>query len=396
MLFQSLDEKEKCAAIYLDGQLSREDLPKNLSKTWSYSSFLDNHDVLYASLFCPGQSIESVCPDELKDQWTTVNHKLKAIYRALSAAKISLNDNCFYDLVPERFLLEYCDIKNKITEHVLETREKPKNYDFLLDLTKLVTKIKYQPLKIDTSSLKHRMAEYKVRQFYKKVNSIDPYVKYDIYGTKTGRLTTKKNSFPVLTLDKTYRSIMKPSNDWFLELDYNAAELRTLLALSGGKQPLEDLHAWNQKILGGELGREEVKKSIFGWLYNPYAKNREFEKLYNREMIKKKYWDGTHVNTYYNRSIESDEYHALNYIIQSTFSDLILRQAVKVDKILKGRKTNIAFMIHDSIILDIAEEDSDLLNEVYHGFADTEMGTFKTSAKAGKNFGDLKELWIKY
>ena len=251
-------------------------------------------------------------------------------------------------------------------------------------------------MEVDLDPLKGRMSEYKVRQFYKKISATKPYIKYNMYGTKTGRLTTTKASFPILTLDKTYRSILKPKNDWFFELDYNAAELRTLLALSDCEQPVEDLHAWNQKVLGGDLSREEVKKSIFGWLYNPYAKNSAFENTYNREAIKKKYWDGTHVNTCYNRRIESDEYHSLNYIIQSTFSDLLLRQAVKVDKILKGRKTKVAFMIHDSIVLDFAEEDSDLLNEVYHGFADTELGTFKTRAMAGKNFGDLKELWIKY
>ena len=396
MLFQALDEKQDCVAIYQNGQLVYNQVPTDLTKTWNYSSFLKECNIEYAFLYCEGKNIDQICPEKLQEQWKKNTHKLRAIYRAMAEAKVSLNDNCFYDLVPERFLLEYCDLKNKITKHVLENYEKPKNYDFLLDLTKLVTKIKYQPLKIDATPLRSRLAEYKVRQFYKKVNSIDPYIRYDIFGTKTGRLTTKKNSFPILTLDKTYRSILKPKNDWFFELDYNAAELRTLLALSGNDQPMEDLHAWNQRILGGDLSREEVKKSIFGWLYNPYAKNEEFENLYNRETIKKKYWDETHVNTLYNRRIESDEYHALNYIVQSTFSDLILRQAIKVDNMLEGRKTNIAFMIHDSIILDIAEEDSDLLNDIYHTFADTDLGTFKASAKAGKHFGDLKELWIKY
>ena len=42
-----------------------------------------------------------------------------------------LNENCFFELVPQQFLLEFCDIKNKITEHVLKNYEKPKNYDFL-------------------------------------------------------------------------------------------------------------------------------------------------------------------------------------------------------------------------------------------------------------------------
>ena len=396
MLFQSLDEKENCAAIFLDGKLFYDKLPDDLTRTWNYSPSLKNRNIEYASLLCEGKTLDEVCPEDLKDEWRKINIMLRSMYRAFVEAKISLDDNCFYDMVPERFLLEYCDIKDKITRHAFKSYQKPKNYDFLLDLTKLVTKIKHQPLHVDLDSLKNRMAEYKVRQFYKKRNGAKPFIKYNIYGTKTGRLTTNKTSFPILTLDKTYRSILKPKNDWFFELDYNAAELRTLLALSDCEQPLEDLHAWNQKILGGDLSRDEVKRSIFGWLYNPYAKNEEFENTYNRKAIKEKYWDGTHINTLFNRRIASDEYHALNYIIQSTFNDLLLRQAITIDNILEGRKTNIAFMIHDSIILDIAEEDTDLLNDLYHEFADTELGTFRTSAKAGKNFGDLKELWIKY
>ena len=56
---------------------------------------------------------------------------------------------------------------------------------------------------------------------------------------------------------------MFPQNDWFLELDYNAAEVRTLLALSGKDQPEEDIHEWNIKnIYDGDLTREEAKRKI--------------------------------------------------------------------------------------------------------------------------------------
>jgi len=61
---------------------------------------------------------------------------------------------------------------------------------------------------------------------------------------------------------------------------------------------------------------------------------------------------------------------------------------------LSGMKTNIAFLIHDSIVLDFADEDKSTINDIYQTFADTEFGWFKTNVSAGKNFGDLKKLWI--
>ena len=114
------------------------------------------------------------------------------------------------------------------------------------------------------------MSEYKTRQFFKKINNVSPYVDYNIFGTKTGRLSTKKGSFPILTMDKRYRSSVKPNNDWFVELDYNAAELRVLLALAGKEQPDEDIHDWNVKnVYRNLLTRDEAKTRIFAWLYNP-------------------------------------------------------------------------------------------------------------------------------
>ena len=81
------------------------------------------------------------------------------------------------------------------------------------------------------------------------------------FGTKTGRLTTKKSSFPILTLDSTFRSVIKPQNDWLVELDFNAAELRTLLSLAGKEQPKEDIHDWNMKtVLKRAKSREDAKK----------------------------------------------------------------------------------------------------------------------------------------
>ena len=395
MLFQSLDTKEKCVGVYQDGKLSYEPKYEELTKTWGYSSFLRDKPIEYAFLYCGGKSLDEICPESLKDEWEEISAKLRAFLVSFREAKIDLNENCFYDLVPQRFLMEFCEVKNQITNHAFKTHSKPKNYEFLYELSQLVDKISHVRLDVDLNVFRDKMAQAKVRQFIKKTKKVQPYIKYNIFGTKTGRLTTKKNSFPILTLDKDYRNILKPNNDWFVEFDYNAAELRTLLGLLGREQPKGDLHEWNAKnVYQGLQSREEAKKRIFAWLYNPNYKDYLSSRSYDRASVVQKYYNQGQVTTFFDRSIPADDHHALNYIVQSTCSDLILRQAIKVDKLLQGTKTNIAFMIHDSIILDMSAEDEYILNDILETFATTDMGEFETNVKAGKNFGDMKRLWI--
>ena len=69
-------------------------------------------------------------------------------------------------------------------------------------LTKVIEDVSQQKLNIDSDEFKPFLAEYKARQWKKKIQSQAPYIKYDIFGTKTGRLTTRKHSFPILTFRK--------------------------------------------------------------------------------------------------------------------------------------------------------------------------------------------------
>ena len=66
-----------------------------------------------------------------------------------------------------------------------------------------------------------------------------------------------------------------------------------------------------------------------------------------------------------------------------------------MQNLLRGKKTKIAFIIHDSIVLDMSEEDQHMIQDIHETFAKTSFGTFKTSAHAGKNFGDMSKLWIR-
>ena len=388
MLFQTLDDKDQCIAIYLNGEITDE-LPDDLSKTWNYSGFLKDRKIEYAKIYCGGKSLDDVCPAHLKEEWDKISNRMMAYHRSFTEAKISLRQNCFFDLIPERYLLVYYDLRNQITEHVFNTFEKPENYDLILGMTKVAAQIKHQDLNINLDGV---TITPKLRDFLKKNDPSCAYINYNIYGTKTGRLSTMNGSFPILTMKKDLRSIIKPTNDCFLELDFNAAELRTVLALNGQEQPSMDLHEWNVKNIYRGLGtREQAKKRVFAWLYNPNSEDKLTNRYYDRGLVKDRFFSDGKVKTIFNREIASDDYHAFNYIIQSTTSDLFMKQAMKVQDFLKDKKSFIAFLIHDSMVIDFDKSELDSINKICQIFSQTVFGDFRSSMRIGKNYGDMKE-----
>ena len=393
MYFQVLDNKKDCYGFFYEGALYRNSLPKGATRTWDYSFNLDDINVDLAILYCGGKGLADVCPEHLREDLECASGKLKAFLRSFEIAKVSLEENCFFDLVPDRFLLEYFELKNQITQHVFETHEKPKNYDFLKSLNLLSHRISSQPLTLDNKIVRELSYSSAGRTLAKTIKTGRTSVKYNIFGTRTGRLSTTPQSFPILTLKRELRSALVPQNDWFVELDFNAAELRTFLSLSGTKQPEEDIHEWNARhIYKGDTSRDEAKQKIFAWLYNPEAQDRVLDKAYNREELLLKYWDGHYVKTPFGRKIEADRRHALNYIIQSTTSDVFLNGALKIDELLRGRKSNIAFMLHDAVIIDYSEEDTDIFLELLGAFSQTKLGEFKTNVSAGKQLTQMEKL----
>ena len=391
MLFQTLDSKQECVGVYKDGALLFDEIGELHdfagTHTWSYAAYLEGRDIEYASLYC-GVSLDRVCPEHLRNDWDYVNERLQAYMRSIIEAKISLDDVCFYDMVPERFLADYCYMKDQICNFVFENYPKPKNYDHLLATTRLAHKISQQKVNLSWSSMRRQMHKKAIREQVKKLKRVSPYCKYNIFGTKTGRLTTRKNSFPILTLSKEMRKIIQPTNDYFVSFDFNGAELRTLLALGGAQQPSSDIHEWNRANVFRKNGtREEAKKRLFSWLYNPDSNDRLLEKFYDRSALVNQFWDGKHVSTPYGRNIEVDKRRALNYLIQSTTSDMVLEQAAKLDALLEGKKTRIAFIIHDEVVLDVKRGEEAILPALESTFADTRFGTYLVGAKESADYG---------
>jgi DNA polymerase I-like protein with 3'-5' exonuclease and polymerase domains len=152
-----------------------------------------------------------------------------------------------------------------------------------------------------------------------------------------------------------------------------------------------DIHEWNIKnVYGGRPTREKAKKRIFAWLYNLESNDYLSERTYNREEILEKYWDGTKITNPFGRTIECDRFHAISYLVQSTAVDIVLRQMIKLHDLLKDKKSYIAFTIHDSVVIDMAEEDMSLLPELKRQFSTFRDTQFLTNVSIGSDFGNME------
>lgn len=392
MTFVTLDDKSECVGIYSDGKLQFNKIEEcSLDKTWKYSGIC-NDKTLFANIFCDTKDISDVCPEVLKEDWERLNKLSKSFIRSFVESKVSLKDNCFYDLVPQKFLIDLCDIKCRIIDHVFATHEKPKDYEYKAALSKLLYNISFDKLSFDEDFIKNNLHDQKIKEFYVKYLSKDNFISYNQFNSKTGRLTTEENSFPILNISKNLRNLIKPDNDFFLDIDYNAAEVRVFLALNGFKQPAMDIHEWNMDKFG-YTDRTTAKNDFISWLYGKKnEREKDFKKYYNVDFLKKKYWDGTKIKNYYGRTIDSDEFHSVNYVVQSTTADMALRQVLKVDQLLKNCKSKIKMIIHDNIVIDVKKEEKDLIKSIVDTYNNTEFGKFKSSVKIGKSLLDMRKI----
>jgi len=269
--FQVVDFRENCQSKFYLNEKFVDFLPEKPLITWKYNRHIkspEKHD--YAHIWAEGKDLKESCPESIKHDLSALTKRFKAFYVSFSEAKLSEEDICFFDTLPKKFIKDWCEIKNQICNSVFE-QEKPANYDFQKDLSFMIEEISNRQLNIDWKSVSK--TSKKTPSLLRAKKDGRNKIIYNQFGTVTGRLSTMPNSFPILTLDKPNRSIIKPKNDLFLELDYNAAELRTVLSLTDKDQPNIDIHTYlNAEIYNNKYSRDDVKQKVFAWLYNANAK----------------------------------------------------------------------------------------------------------------------------
>jgi hypothetical protein len=396
MIFQLLDDRNECFGIYTNNNFIYDRVPNNLRGTWSWDHRLTDSDIDYASIYCSGQTMASVAPENLRHRLEKREGKIKAFVKSALTSKLNMKEHCLFDIIPEQHLMHYCEVKNEICQYVFDNYHKPENHGYLVDLKRMAFDIEQSPILVDQEALKNSSKyDNKARVLLSSLDGKNKPIRYDIWGSKTGRLTTKKGSFPIMNLKKEIANCVIPKNDIFVQFDLNGAEIRTFISLSTGTHPKEDIHRWNmENVLTNVTDRDKAKKKFLAWFYNPNSDAIKSDH-YDRTLLLKKYYKDGFVRTPFGRKIEANDFHALNYLLQSSSSDNCMKQAIKIHRFIHNRKSFVHSVVHDSITIDLAFEDRHMLPQIQEIFEDTDLGWFKSSAAAGRNYRDLEEVsWL--
>ena len=395
MIFSKIDTKNNCKSIFADDKVFS-DYEDTMKYTWTYQDDLPP-DVKFVKLFCGGEDYVKLLSKHDAEEYKMLENKIKNTLKSYSVCGYDPRKFCLDELIEKTFIEDFFNLKNKAMELAVKNYQEPKNYAQLEKIERMVHSISKRSLNLDLTNVYTSANDNRIRKIIKRYSSSPAFIQYNTFGTVTGRLSTTPSSFPLLTLNKEYRTMIKPNNGVFIEFDYNAFELRVLTALLGREQPKGDIHDWNIKnIFKDGTERSEAKKRIFAWLYNPNSDDALLSREYDRDGLLKKYFSDGKITTDFDREIEADDYHALNYLIQSTASDLFLEQAYKVFKILEDNnsKSYVSMLIHDSMILDFDRKDYKLLNQIRDTFKQTRYGEMKLNIQVGRTLGDLSTEWM--
>jgi len=302
------------------------------------------------------------------------------------------------------------------------------------------------PLIAEYRSVRKKRSTY-VRGILKRVQDDGRiHSRYSLYRTVTGRLSSRNPNMQNIQRDKQIKNVFAaPEGKKLLELDYKAAELRTLQYLSGDKELKRVFDA------GGDL-HDEVAESIFGPNFTseqrvaaktvnfgiaygrtPYSIARDFEIPLEEAERRIQAWyrkfpeaakylfqcdedakKGKVFTTPFGRkrrfglvsesTIEDLQKEARNFRIQSVASDLTLLSGMRVEPVLRARwDALVVNIVHDSLLIEVVD-DAQVINEVAAYTASVMRQVpedtikpdivFEVEAELGTGWGGLEEIEI--
>jgi len=341
------------------------DLPEFI--TWKFDQCFDGRPAVFANIISGGKKA-----DLTNDSSDHIKH-MHAIMKSIKSSFACAQNDFLSDFCPEFLVRQFCE---EFSEQLLQISKlpRPDNYDFLVRISRLVHEISKRKLKLKLQGPQKERVEY------------------TIFGTRTGRLGTTKHSFPIMNIAKKKRNNVLPNNDCFVEIDFNAMDARTFLRLAGKPQPQCDFYEWSAKQLN-LADRKEAKITFLRWLNGGVVSDQvdhDLGVMYNKLNVIKKFVDGNLITNSFGRQIESDPAHFISHLVQSESSDFFLNKAIEVNEFLRDKKSKIAFLIHDSAVIDFCKEEKAILEPIRTIMQGSEQ--FVASFSIGKNFGEMKRI----
>jgi hypothetical protein len=214
-------------------------------------------------------------------------------------------------------------------------------------------------------------------------------VRYNRFGTRTGRLTVQAGP-DILTLNKLYRDVIVPSRPGgkIVYVDFSALEARILLYEAGEKCDDGDLYAYiSRELFAGSAPRSAIKQAVISELYGSGKYNigkelgisgRNLDEFINKikslfrtkellKRVKSEFIKTGKVVNHYGRRLVIDE--PLDNIFINTYAqsigvDICLLGFSDIIRHLAGTCVRPIFVLHDALLLDVPPQDINSVLEI--------------------------------
>lgn len=305
--------------------------------------------------------------------------KLFSQLNALREIKISINS--FDKFIPEQIIFDYAKEYDLALKYIFDSKQMQPDYPYLKNMFLISEYIKEQTLYFDNK---------RVKIFY------NPF-------TQFGRFGLRDKSFNILSLHADKRRFLRPeSNDFiFYEYDYNAFEMRTLLAILRVSQPDGDLYDKLHQLCSDELSRGEFKKDLIIKLYSGEENKTVLAPLLSTKRFYEKYpiKDGV-VENIFKKKMSTDRYHLFSRVLQSSAAYIFSQQIINLINFIETMKleSKVSFCIHDSVCISVHRTETKYINIFKSILEDVYISElnytsiFPCRIKSGENYGELQQI----
>ena len=222
------------------------------------------------------------------------------------------------------------------------------------------------------------------------------YTQYNLYTTTSRPSNTFNNTnYAALNKDNGERECYKPTNDKFIEMDFQGYHPRLIGEMVNFHFPIEQS---TYEYLSGLLGvsaqeaKELTFKQLYGGIWSEYLYKPFFRDVAAyTDGLWEEYQYGGYIKTE-NKTFKRSELpdmtpaKLLNYVVQSaeTATNIILLELIL--KYLENKKTKLVLYTYDAFLFDYAKEDGDILQEI------VDILEYPVGIKQGITYHGLKKI----